>query len=234
MAPRASLAAIIFLVPFVALLGWLSAASAIAVFTTLSSSDIVASAEAQVPIPADQAQAAAAANIHAAALFEGSRYRLHAARTLLALPAPLRVSERPLIERLTRTSLAAAPMSSYGWTLLSFLQFERGDVAGATRAWEMSVLVGRYVPNLMQSRLLLGMRMLRYDRSLANSVTDQVRVLAEGDPSSLAQAARHGGVEAPVRAILAGSEQSVAFEKATKALVAGAQARLKRQAGAKP
>lgn len=94
-------------------------------------------------------------------------------------------------------------------------------------------MVGRYVPNLMQSRLLLGMRLVRYDPSLAPSITDQVRVLAQGDPASLAATARRGGVEAPVRAILAGSPQSAAFERATKATVAAAQARLKRESGAK-
>ncbi|WP_116090384.1 hypothetical protein [Sphingomonas crusticola] len=234
MVPRASLAAILFLVPFVALLGWLSTTSTVAVFTTLPSSESIASAEGQVAISADQARAAAAANVRAAPWFEGSRYRLHAARALLALPAPLRTRELPRVEQLTRASLRSAPMSAYGWTLLAFLRFQRGDIPGATRAWEMSVMVGRYVPNLMQSRLLLGMKIAPYDRSLTASVIDQVRVLAEGDPASLAQAARRGGVEAPVRAILAGSEQAAAFEQATKAWVAGAGARLKRQAEAKP
>jgi hypothetical protein len=229
MAPRASLAAVTLLVPFVGLLGWLSAASTIAVFMTLPFNDAVTAAETQIGISPDQAHAAAATNVRASGWFEGSRYRLHAARTLLALPAQARSHELPAVEQLTRRSLASAPMSSYGWTLLSFLRLQRGDVPGAARAWEMSVLVGRYVPNLMQSRLLLGMRIVGRDQSLAAAATDQIRFLAEADPNSLARTARHGGIEAPVRAVLARSEQSEAFERETRLLVGGAAGRLRRQ-----
>ena len=235
MAPRANVSAALAFGPFVALLAWLSIGSTIAVFTALPSSNVVSSVEAQLPRPASEVRAAAADNIRAAGWFDGSRYRLHAARSLLALPASLSVREQASIEQLTRASLSAAPMSSYGWTLLSFLRFQRGDVAGATRAWEMSVLVGRYVPNLMQSRLLLGVKILRYDRGLADEVVDQVRVLAKGDPASLARTARNGGLEAPFRAILAGSEQSEPFELATRALVSTARSRLRQPlAKAKP
>jgi hypothetical protein len=229
MAPRASLAATILLVPVIGLLGWLSVASAIAVFVTLPSNDIVVSAETQVPVSADKARIAAAANISAARWFEGSRYRLHAARTLLALSVPARTRELPRVERITRLSLAAAPMSSYGWTLLSFLRLQRGDVAGAARAWEMSVLVGRYVPNLMQSRLLLGIKIFSRDRSLADAFVDQIRFLAEADPRTLALTARYGGIEAPVRAVLSGTDQAASFERETRLIVAGAAGRLKRR-----
>jgi len=229
MAPRASLAAVIAFVPFVGLLAWLSARSTIASFTALPSQGVVGSVDAQMPVAEDRVREAVVANLRSATWFEPSRYRLRAARVLLALRPPARADERARVEQLTRESLAGSPMTSYGWTLLSFLRFERGDVAGAATAWETSAQVGRYVPNVMQSRLLLGMRMLPYDRDLAPAIIDQIRVLAEANPRLLARAARHGGVEAPVRAILAGSGQSTAFEQATSSLVAEARARIRRQ-----
>ncbi|WP_420138741.1 hypothetical protein [Sphingomonas sp.] len=234
MARRASLAAILISAPLVGLLAWLSVSSTIAFVTALPAGADASSALPSPAVSPERAQAAAAANAQAARWFDNSRYNLRAARTVLLLPGPNRRRERAQVEALVRASLSAAPMSPYGWTLLAFLRLERGDQRGAARAWEMSVLVGRYVPNVMQARLLLGMRILRTNPDMAASVTDQVRVLAQGDPSSLAAAARHGGIEAPVRAILAGSEEAADFERATRAMVAAAGSRLKQRAEAQP
>lgn len=225
MAPRARLV-VAGAIPFLLLLGWLSLSSSVAAFLALPHDAIVASAASQQPVTVKEALSAAAANERAAAWFDGGRYRLQAARVLLALPSARRAAEVRRIERLTRAALVEAPMSPYGWTLLTFLRMDAQDIAGATRAWDMSVLTGRYVPDLMQSRILLGIELMEFSPAVRESVIDQIRVLAAADPASLAQLARAGGQEPLVRAILTDADQSAAFERQTRSLRGGARHRI--------
>lgn len=226
MARRADVGAVLAIAPLVTLLGWLSVSSSVAAFRTLSHEDTVAQALIAAPVHPAAARAAADANERAAAWFDAPYYQMRAARALLALPRIERRRAAGRIERLDRASLSDAPMSAYGWTLLAFVRLDRQDVRGAVGAWQMSLLIGRYVPDIMRSRLLLGIELMQYDAGVRSDVTDQIRLLAVADPNGLAEFARAGGIEPLVRGVLAGRPESAAFERATRALVGGSWQRL--------
>jgi len=59
----------------------------------------------------------------------------------------------------TLRGLAAAPGNPNGWARLSWLRLKRGDRAGAASALRLSLLSGAVTPDLMESRLQLGLQL---------------------------------------------------------------------------
>lgn len=227
MVPRANLIAVVAIAPFAILLMILATASGIASFSTLSTDPITDAAQARMPIPPLAALAAGEANASASRWFEPGRYAARAARVLIALPADKRGGELKRIEQLVRTSLGRAPMSSYNWALLSWLRLEADDVPSATQALELSLLTGRFAPDLVSSRLQFGIRLSARDRQMTNPVREQVVLYAEANPDGLALMARNTGNEPFIRAALVATpRERAAFEVATAKLVAAAVQRV--------
>lgn len=214
--------AALFPLPFIILLGWLASRSAVAALSVLPATASLDRVIAREPVSSSDLRAAATTFDHAAEWFDSGRYRLAAARLLVALPPAERGPALPLIEDRTRAALAAAPMSSYGWTLQAYLNLQRGDVSGARRAWELSTEIGRYIPDLMESRLALGLDIARHARGIEPAVIAQINVLATVDPAALARAARRVGGEPLVRQALKGSPAAADFERETANIVAAA------------
>lgn len=147
--------------------------------------------------------AVAKANDWAAFFFESGRHSSDSAAALLALSERDRRKAGVDVETVVRRALAAAPASPYNWNRLAYLRARSGDRPGAYKAWQMSVLTGRYVPRLMQGRLLLAYQMFPIrDKAMLEMLEDQVLLTAETLPRELGHAAYMGGTEGYTRAIL--------------------------------
>jgi hypothetical protein len=146
---------------------------------------------------------AARANEHAAKFFDSGRYRANVAAALVAMSAADRASSGLDLEREVRLSLETAPASTYNWNRLAVLRYSRGDRAGALKAWEMSILTGRYAPNLVNARIDLAIRMFPItDRSLVEMLIDQVRLSGDANLVELARVAHLAGGAPFVQAVL--------------------------------
>jgi hypothetical protein len=146
---------------------------------------------------------AANANIRAARLFESGRYGADAAAALLALKSADRAATGRDVVKIVEQSLAAAPASPYNWNRLAYLRMRAGDHAGAQKAWQMSVLTGRYEPHLMNNRIELAIRLFPItDPEMIDMLIDQVRLAAEADSKGLARMAIDAGGGPFVRAVL--------------------------------
>jgi hypothetical protein len=127
-------------------------------------------------------------NVTAARFFESGRYLANAAAASLALtPAQQRIAGlKP--EDYVVSSLSDSPASPYNWNRLAYLRAVRGDRAGAEKAWQMSVLTGRYEPNIMVGRVSLAIQMFPIaDPDMIDMLIDQVRLTAQLDPRRLAE-----------------------------------------------
>lgn len=190
------------------LLGYLSVRSLGAALTSLPSDALVQAMRTRDTAPPTPKQLAdtARAQATAAGWFERARYS-SAALSAIALSPPLqryRLGGDMGAPALLAGALSAAPAAPFNWVRLAEQRLDAGDKRGAAKAWEMSVLTGRYVPGLMTSRLYVAFRMFpTEDMELLDLLKDQVRVSAEADGRELARAAQFGFADAFVRVVLA-------------------------------
>lgn len=190
------------------LLGALSVASLGAALTALpSEATVQAMRTRDLALPDPEALAdAARAQAAAAGWFERGRHT-SAALNAIGLSPPtqrLRLQGDLDSRRLLEEALAAAPAAPFNWVRLAEQRMDAGDKPGAAKAWEMSVLTGRYVPGLMTSRLYMAFRMFPTENAeLLDLLQDQVRVSAETDGRELARAAELGFADGFVRVVLA-------------------------------
>lgn len=146
---------------------------------------------------------AAQANVNASRFFESARYRTNAATALLALnPAEQKASGLDA-EALVRQALSTAPASAYNWNRLAYFRIARGDRKAAEKAWQMSVMTGRYEPKLMNGRIAMAISMFPIsDPAMIGMLIDQVKMAAQADSRGLAKASIDAGGSPFVRAVL--------------------------------
>lgn len=142
------------------------------------------------PDPADLTQAAA--RISLAGALTGDA-RLIADRGLLLLrraeaepPGPQR--DQLLADALAATErgLASGPGQTYAWARLAYLRAITGDRRGAGDALRLSMLAGSVAPQLMPSRLRLGLFLLPdLDKEERDLLARQVRLLFIMRPEQL-------------------------------------------------
>lgn len=223
MAPRSSLAAVAIAAVLAVLLAALAIPSLIASTMTLAHNDTLEAVRMlRKKRPATAAlTAAATANERAAALFDSGRYRANVAAALFAMPAPERAGTGFDLEKEVRLSLAAAPASAYNWNRLAVLRLNDGDRAGALKAWEMSVLTGRYAPYLVNSRIFLAVRLFPIkDPVLVEMLVDQVHLSADASTDELARIAHKSGGAPFIQAVLwRDTEHGPAFNKAYRMML---------------
>jgi hypothetical protein len=147
--------------------------------------------------------AIAKANVRAAKFFESARYQTNAATALLALkPDDVKISGLDT-EDLVRQSLATAPASAYNWNRIAYFRFLKGDHKNAEKAWQISVLTGRYEPALMNGRVAMAISMFPLsDPATIDMLQDQVLLAAQADSTGLAKIVVDAGGGPFVRAVL--------------------------------
>lgn len=188
--------------------------SLVASLTALPAEPTLEALRERRPVSPDEATAAARTSLAAAGRFEEGRYLTDAALAAMAAPAGA-----PKAGAIVSRAVAAQPASPYNWTRLAMVRQAAGDPDAAVRAWEMSVLVGRYAPGLVLPRLEIGFQLLAAaSPEQIRLLGDQVRIAAETDPKGLAVAARRQRVEPFVRvALLADPDLLDAFNAAQAA-----------------
>lgn len=185
------------------LLGGLALSSLIASLITLSYDGKLDQAKRGEAVPPIELAAAAQANAKAAFFFEAGRHQSDAVVALLAMPPKERAATGLHIERLLQESLKTAPAAPYNWNRLAWLRLSKGDRPGAYKAWQMSVLTGRYVPGLMEARLSVALAMVPItDPAITNLVIDQIRLAAAANVTRLARVAYDTNSAPIIRGVL--------------------------------
>lgn len=235
MAPRSSFAAVGIAALLAILLATLAVPSLIASWSTLEYNDTLEAVRMLRKHPGSPAALtdAARANERAAGLFDSGRYRANVAAALFAMNRGDRARSGFDLEQEVRLSLAAAPASTYNWNRLAVLRFNRGDRTGALKAWEMSILTGRYAPNLVNARIFLAAKLFPIkDPQLVEMLVDQIHLSADADPVALATTAYKSGGAPFVQAVLwRDTAEGPAFNRAYRMLLRKERWKYRRKMG---
>lgn len=177
-----------------------------AAIVALPAGDIIAQLRSGEPVSRDARMKAADASFRAGEIFEPGRYfgdaalaaaGLTSADQRLAMPGQ---SVRAIVDR----GLVAAPASPHNWVRRAALQFADGDLRGAAKSLDTSLLLGRFTPGLTVPRLRLMFLVARRlpDASLNRAIDDQIRVAALTEPYELARLADGGTAEGVTQRVL--------------------------------
>lgn len=180
-APAQRSAAVVALGLAAVLLG-LGVPRLMAAFQALDARAVLWDVHAGAPVPAERL--AAAADDLAAASRWAREGELETERGLLLLKRAEQAPPGAERERLydeataaTAAGLAAAPGQPSQWARLAWLRERRGDLGGAVAALRMSMLAGAMVPEMMVSRVELGLRLLQaMDSETARLLSRQIRL----------------------------------------------------------
>jgi hypothetical protein len=159
----------------------------------------------------------AAAAIEAAGSLTGDG-RLVADQGLLLMQTAVRAADAETRRRLllaaasaSETGLRLAPAYPAAWTRLAFIRRELGDPAAAATALRMSMLTGAVMPQVMTSRLALGLELRPwFDPEGLRLLARQVRLVQEIRPDSLAGLSRSPTTDAFITATLRDMQRPVA------------------------
>ncbi|HYD97992.1 MAG TPA: tetratricopeptide repeat protein [Alphaproteobacteria bacterium] len=161
------------------------------------------------PVPQDRLLAAAA-DVAAAARWARDG-ELEASGGLLLLraaegaPEPRQAELRTAAVAALESALSVAPGQPNAWFNLAHLRRLRGDPAGAVAALRMSLLAGRFVPGLMQSRIALGVALLpAMDRETLDLLHREIRLMWVAEPHYVAELGASPAAGPVVRAALDG------------------------------
>ncbi len=189
------------------LCGIVSVISLAAAFIALPAGDTLEQIRRGESVPAEAARKAVSASLRAGDVFDAGRHMSNAALAIGRLPAAERkrgiggTSEAQIVDR----ALMAEPTSPHNWARRAKVQLAAGDLPGARKSLETSLLMGRFVPGLTVPRLSIILELLRrgQDPVLEGYFAEQVRVAARSEPHELAAFANKGAAEGLTQRFLA-------------------------------
>lgn len=235
MAPRARIAAGALALIIAAGTAAIAVQSLRAALIALPAGAIVEAIRNGNPISQQARIEASVRSLGAGAIIERGRYFTDAALAASSLPRGSQYAALPAtsLASVVDQALSAVPASPHNWVRLAGLRLARGDQAGARRALDISLLLGRYVPGLTVPRLrvLLRYRLLTNDPSLLPAMEEQVRIAARTEPGQLARFADGGAAEGLAQRVLA--QDFALYQSYLKALISNRAAHKAEKVAAK-